>query len=179
MVPAQTILDGFSKARSVIEDEGPRAIPAFMPLINKYDLHLLEICQNAKDLACNLVKVWLAKYMFKDEDDANQKAEAIANRLADYNSFLSHGRPIAIEQAIDLGIKVEDLRKTPELQALIWELYCAIEHHFVHTPAVKLFENGYGVTWGRNVPVVEVQQVHEIPAPARLKNVKPDKRKRR
>jgi len=49
LVPTQTILDGFEKARKILEKEGSAALPAYLPLISKYDLHIFEICRTAQD----------------------------------------------------------------------------------------------------------------------------------
>lgn len=50
-VPAKSILNGFNKARSIIESEGTDSLPAYLPMLNKYDLHLLEICETSLKLA--------------------------------------------------------------------------------------------------------------------------------
>lgn len=64
-VPAQTLIDGFEEAKKAILETGPDILPAYLPLLNKYDLHILQICENAKKLSEELVKDWLTKYMFK------------------------------------------------------------------------------------------------------------------
>lgn len=167
-VPAQTIIDGFKKAREIIEKEGPKAVPAYMPLISKYDLHLLEMCQNAQELSKTLAKEWLMKYMFKDkpENEKEQLADKISEYLADHKNFLSHGRPITIRQAKELGLIVEDMREKPDLQEKVWQLYCAIEHYFEHVNSVKLFENSRGVHWARSANMQQViVQVPITPPP--------------
>jgi hypothetical protein len=41
-----------------------------MPLLAKYDLHLLEICKSALELSQELVRKWLSQYMFHcDQND--------------------------------------------------------------------------------------------------------------
>lgn len=45
-VPAQSILDGFKKAREILEKEGPKAMPVYLPLLSKYDFTIFEICEN-------------------------------------------------------------------------------------------------------------------------------------
>jgi len=149
-VPAQTILDGFSKAKEIIEIRGAKSIPAYIPLISKYDLHLLEICQNAKDLAQKLAEEWLVNYMFSKDSNKESIAKNVAAYLAEHKNFYSHARPIKIKKACELGLKVIDLRENHNLQRRIWELYCCIEHLFHNSPAVKVFENSKGVHWSRN-----------------------------
>lgn len=60
-VPVKAVLNGFEKAKSIIEKEGTDTLPAYLPMINKYDLHLLEICETALKLADDLVNEWLIK----------------------------------------------------------------------------------------------------------------------
>ena len=67
-VPAQTLIDGFEEAKKVILEAGTDILPAYLPLLNKYDLHILQICENAKKLSEELVKDWLSKYMFKGDE---------------------------------------------------------------------------------------------------------------
>lgn len=162
-VPAQTIIDGFNKARDRIETGGPKSIPAYVPLISKYDLHLLEICQNARDLAVKLAEEWLFTYMFKGDQSKKDMSASIAGYLADHNKFLSHSRPIKIKQAKELGIVIEDLRKNNELNKRIWALYCAIELLFDKGPFVKIFENSRGVNWSRQSQ--QQQVVFNLPLP--------------
>ena len=41
-------------------------LPAYIPLIEKYSLDLLELCEDSEKLAKELVSTWLNKYMFKE-----------------------------------------------------------------------------------------------------------------
>jgi len=47
-VPARAILRAFENLEGRLKVEGPRALTAYMPLISKYDLHMLEICTKAR-----------------------------------------------------------------------------------------------------------------------------------
>ena len=50
-VPARAILRAFENLEARLKNEGPRALTAYMPLISKYDLHILEICKSAQELS--------------------------------------------------------------------------------------------------------------------------------
>lgn len=54
-VPTQAILDGFRKAKEEVRKD-PDALGVYLPLLNKLDLHLFEICKNADKLAKSLVR---------------------------------------------------------------------------------------------------------------------------
>lgn len=158
-VPAQDILDAFAEVRKILKKEGPGVLSAYFPMLDKYDLHIFEICKKAQKLSTTLVRKWLEQYMFKDDPRRKQKSDKITKRFSDHRKNLSHGRSIGIQEIKGIGIKVRDLRDTPDLRDASWELYCLIELFFDRTPAVKLFENSRGISWSRNF-----QQFVSVPA---------------
>ena len=151
-VPVQTVIDGFEEAKRVIMEGGADLLPAYLPLLNKYDLHILQICENAKKLSEELVKDWLQSYMFRGEQNASTKAEAIAKDLADHKKYLSHGRPVRIMDAKNLGLKITDLRDYADLRVRVWELYCILEILLDRSLIIKLYENNKGVFLAKNIP---------------------------
>ena len=157
-VPAQTLIDGFEEAKEIIKEGGPEVLPAYLPLLSKYDLHILQICENARKLSENLVCNWLKNYMFKDDKDKKQKAEKIAKKLSSHKEYLSHGRPIKISDAKEMGLNVFDLRENKELRDKIWELYCVIEILLDRSPIIKLYENNKGAFLIKQIPVQIPQQ---------------------
>jgi hypothetical protein len=170
-VPAQAILDGFKKAKEIIETEGPKAIPAYLPMLNKYDLHDLQLCENAIELSKRLAKEWLLQYMLKDldEDEREEQATEIARWLSEHGEHLSHGRGIGIDQAKENGLKILDLRTEDQskVRDLIWRFYCGLELLFEKTSIYKIYENAYGLTLTKSVVqtelVIEPQQVKPPP----------------
>ncbi|MBC7318650.1 serine protease [Candidatus Bipolaricaulota bacterium] len=159
-VPAQAILDAFGRVRDVLKKE-PEALAVYLPILQKYDLHILEICENALKLSFTLAQTWLEKYMFRGLPDGKERARRIAKKLSSHQENLSHGRTIGIRKAQEWGLIVRDFREEPELRKYIWELYCLIELYFDRTLAVKLFENSRGVSLAVNYP----EQVLQIPGP--------------
>lgn len=154
-LPAHSYVQGFDRAKEAIEEQQEIA-PAYLPLLNKYEAYLLEVCNNALALSRSLAEDWLRTYMLKDNVNANELASQIAEELSDNTKFLSHQRPIGIKKAIDLGLNVTDLATLPKVRDLVWKLYCTIELHFDKSTAVKLFENSRGVSYQRNFIVQQV-----------------------
>lgn len=60
----EDILEGFEEIKRILSDEGPKAIPAYIPLLNKYTIGMLNGCENAKQLSATLAEKWLCDYMF-------------------------------------------------------------------------------------------------------------------
>lgn len=156
--PVQDILDGFAKVRQILKDQ-PDAITAYLPMLQKLDLHIFEICENAKLLAHTLAQNWLENYMFKDRRNRKKMAATIAEKLSSHKENLSRARTIGFYKAHKLGLEVRDLRNNSELRQKLWQLYCLIELYFDRTPAVKLFENSRGTSWAR----LHSEQIIQIP----------------
>ncbi len=162
--PVQDILDGFERIRQILKDD-PGALGAYLPMLQKYDLHIFETCENAKRLAHSLAQEWLEKYMLKGLPDKKEKAAFIAEKLGEHKEYLSHGRTIGIQRCKELGLVIKDLRGIPPLREELWRLYCLIEILFDRTPMVKLFENSLGTSWARHfigqmvpIPIVPPQE---------------------
>jgi len=152
-VPAQTVIDGFEEAKKIIKKGGPEVLPAYLPLLSKYDLHILQICENARKLSENLVCNWLKQHMFKGDRNRNTKAKKIAKKLSSHKAYLSHARPIKVSDAKAMGLNVFDLRESQELRNKIWELYCVIEILLDRSPIIKLYENNKGAFLIKQIPL--------------------------
>lgn len=80
-VPADDILEGFKNTERLIEDKGPKALTPYLPLIEKYDLHLFELCKNAQKLADTLAREWLQRYMFGQLPAAEREERTARGRV--------------------------------------------------------------------------------------------------
>lgn len=155
--PAQMIIDGFQKAQEEIKND-QRALPIFLPWLT-YFVPYIQICQNAISLSKELATRWLTAYMFLDHEGA----EKISAYLSDHNLHKSHGRQIRIEDAIREGLKIKDMRVYNKLRELVWQLWCNIYFLFDKTMKAKIFENAYGINWGRDVAPQQVSIQLPIP----------------
>jgi hypothetical protein len=145
-IPARSIKRGFENAKKKIAKEGPETLPAYIPLIEKYSLDLLELCEDSEKLAKELVSTWLKKYMFKNEV-VGRKIGKIVRYLSDYDKHLMHSRPLSSKKLAEFGLKIEFADET--LQDLLWEAYVLLNGFFNISPFVKLYENAHGVSWGK------------------------------
>jgi ClpP class serine protease len=161
-VPARSIKRGFQNVKDHIKKEGPNALPPYIPLIEKYTLPLLEICDDSEKLSKELVKTWLRDYMFAGQKNMGKKIAQIVKYFSDYDTHLTHARPISIEklQKYKLSLSYSD----GELSELLWEAHILIIGFFNILGFVKLFENAHGVSWGKQIQVVQ-QGPMPIPTP--------------
>ncbi len=168
-VPTQAILDGFNHAKDAIK-KNPETLGVYLPLLNRLDLSLFEICKNAEKLARSLVTTWLEQYLLKDEDDPKAKAEEVARYLSDHNDRLSHSRAITlttVKEDLKISRGILDLREHPNLRNLISELWAEVQWFTENTGTAKLFENAYGVAFRRTFQIQQplVQAVPLFPMP--------------
>ena len=108
-IPARSILNGFNEVQKKLKEEGPGALPAYLPLIQKYDLHIFEICKDVDMRSKEVVQDWLKSYMFKEEANEEVRKKNITKIVtffSDYNIHRSHSRPIFFREAKDIGLKV-------------------------------------------------------------------------
>lgn len=162
-IPARAILRAFETIEQRLKDEGPRALTAYMPLILKYDLHILEICKSAQELSKELARNWLSTYMLKCAEDDPRLTE-IVEFFSSYDIHKSHGRSIDRGKARELlGPTVINVEEIEGLADLVRSLYNQYELWFDKTSFYKVFENAWGINWGRQSQAVAIQLPVGVP----------------
>jgi hypothetical protein len=156
-IPARSIRRGFDKIRDLLKDEGPEALPAYLPLIEKHSIEILEICEDSLKLSKELVTEWLTRYMFSGTESQETIRHAV-DFFSDYDEHKTHSRPLMFEKLQKLNLKIS-IADTP-LRELMREAYILLNGFFTVTPFVKVFENSQGLSWGR-----QVQQLTELAPP--------------
>lgn len=154
MVPAQAILDQFEQAKKECED--PKKLAAWLPMLDQYGPDLLVQCKNASALSEELVRDWLARYMFRWNPEKAVKAEKIAKWLADHGLWKSHSRHIPRDALAAKGLKIEPLEDDQTAQDLFLSVFHATTHTFGATPAVKIIENHLGKAFIKQFQMVPV-----------------------
>jgi len=149
-IPVRAILRSFERLEQRLKDEGPQGITAYLPLLQKYDLHILEICRSAEELALELAKSWLANYMLK----GSPKIEEVVNFFASYDINKSHARGVTRQVAKDIGLNVVFAEEISGLADLIRSLRNQYDIFFDKTPFYKLYEDARGTNWGRQLVIM-------------------------
>lgn len=164
LAPAQAILDQFGQARRECEDSSRLA--AWLPMLSQYGPDLLVRCEAALAMSKELVKTWLQTYMFREENDSSQRAESIAEWLADHKGFGSHSRHLSRSQLEEKGLVVVPLENDETLQDLGLSVFHATTHTFAATPAVKIVENHMGRAFIKHqaIPMQNLVEPPQLPA---------------
>lgn len=144
-VSAQDVLDQFDRAAEACRESDRLA--AWLPMLGQYGPDLLARSETAVKLSQDLVGTWLEQYMFKWDDQKQEKALGIAEWLSNRKAFLSHSRHIPRDALEKKGLKVRRLEDDLVLQDLILSAFHATTHAFGRTNAIKLIENHMGRTF--------------------------------
>lgn len=151
-IPARSIKRGFEKIKEKIANEGPETLPAYIPLIEKYTIDLLELCEDSEKLSKKLVHDWLKEYMFENKKGKSKEINKAVNYFSDYDRHLLHSRPLSLKKLQKFKLNIELADET--LQELLWESYILLNGFFNISPFVKLFETTNGISWGKQVQQV-------------------------
>lgn len=131
-VPALGYLD---KVEGLIEKakKGTLTNAEFL-ILKDFDLAELRAYEQAKELTIALLKKWLVKYKFKNwnkhstgspvtEEEKEERAEDIADKLGDNKIWKSHVRPICVEELEGLKLKITDFTDNEDLRTCIRKYY--------------------------------------------------------
>ena len=158
--PARSIKRGFDKVKEIIKTEGPEALPAYIPLIEKYSLDLLEICEDSEKLSKELVSNWITDFMLKGKEKHQGQVKDSVEYFSDYDTHLLHSRPLVINKLKKFDLNI--YQSEDPLTELIWEAYVHINGFFGLTAFVKLYENRYGVSWGTQFQQMVIQPPPQV-----------------
>lgn len=154
-IPARSIKRGFENIKKKITEEGPESLPAYIPLIEKYTIHLLEICEDSEKLSKELASEWLTKFMFSSDKKTKNKIKKAVEYLSAYDQHLLHSRPLSFDKLRQFNLKLQVADK--DLSDLLWEGYILLNGFFNITPFVKLYESLNGISWGKQFQQVPMQ----------------------
>lgn len=149
-IPAHGIIEEFNQAINECRTD-PARIPFWQQIIAKYNPTLLGECQKAIDWSRQMVIDWLKTGMLDGNKDSDNIAEKIATELGDHALTKSHARHISISRCKDIGLTIEALEDSQELQ----EAVLAVHHSYIHTlsqtPTLKIIENQNGRAFIRSL----------------------------
>lgn len=147
---ADALLEGMEKIKREVEEAGTLN-RAYIPILQGISPGELQSAQNALNFAKELVTGWLATYKFSawqthsksgepvTDEEKRARAEQIAGELCNHGRWLTHGRSIKIKDLEDMGLRIVDYSKTPDLEDSITRYYTLLEMTFA-TNIYKIFE---------------------------------------
>ena len=107
-IPARAILRSFETLEERLAKEGAKALTAYVPLLQKYDLHLLEQCRSAQQLSEELARTWLSDYSMNQCDE--KQIESVVDYFGNWDLHKSHGRSINATACQKIGLPTTILK---------------------------------------------------------------------
>jgi hypothetical protein len=143
-IPASGVKEEFERALKEIKKD-PSVLPLWQIILSKYHPTFLGECQNAVDLSSQMVERWLKENMLSElsGSDLNDKINRIMKALG-HEATKDHSRHIHIDQAEEMGLKIERMENDNELQDLLLTVHHTYMHTFSNSLAYKIIENHLG-----------------------------------
>ena len=138
MVSAKAIVDRFEDARSDILSD-PRLADLWTPILASIGIPFVE-AQNVLSYAERMVAQWLDRWMLEHQ----QMGEQIAKYFSDSGKHGSHGRRIDREHARNVGLVIEDLEDSQELQDAVLRTYHLMTLIFEISHMEKIMRSSHG-----------------------------------
>jgi ClpP class serine protease len=149
LMSARAVVEQFERAtREILEN--PATARVWAPITQSLGPALLQDAQNALDYSQDMVAAWLARWMFKEDPDAVERAKQVASHFNDASRHKSHGRRIDLAEAAQQGLNVARLEDDQALQEFVLTVYHLLTIVFEHTPATKLIIGSNGRAWIKN-----------------------------
>jgi hypothetical protein len=155
-VPVAAILGGFLDAQERLAKGDIKSLRAYGPLIQKLDLHLLEMCRMANELSRDLAECWISEYMLKCRRE-DPRVREIVEFFSSAENHKTHSRSVSREKAESVGLVVKSTEEAG-INDLVQSLFNQYEVAFDKSNFVKFYENVYGVNWGTSLQIVQQGQ---------------------
>lgn len=160
-VPAQSIIDSIGHLHSMLQQGIDQRVA--LGLIQKLDPAIIDVADKAIQFSKQFAERWLSEYMLKDNPS---KAKEIANALSDNRKWLSHGKRIGINEASNLGLKIDPIDRKSQLWKYLWEYYSRAQMMLNATGTIKLFEcKNIGINFSIGMQRIPMPQRPQRPPP--------------
>ena len=159
-IPAGAAIQQFTGIHQDVTAK-PESLRGWLPILRLYGPSFLQECLNAVALSETLVRDWLQRYMLQGEENAGERAQKVAQWLANHANFNSHARPVWMEQLLKLEptLKIRKFSNAhADLDAAVMSLYWAIDITFETTAAFKIIEHQAGSAYIRLQQQIAINQ---------------------
>ncbi len=148
-VSAHSIVSQFEQAKAEIVGN-PVLAHAWAPVLQSYGPALLQEARRALDYGKRVVREWLEQHMLAGQEEATEKAKAVAEHFSS-DEHGQHGRRIDREEARAVGVEIVDLEQDQKRQDAVLTVYNLTTILFEYSPAAKVILSSNGSAWIKNV----------------------------
>ena len=145
-LPAAAVTKEIERAIREIKAD-PDRLHFWQFVLSKYAPTFVGQCEQAVRLSEEFVRKRLLDNMLKDQENAEEIANAIVQGLSDVEDNKSHSRHIHIDKCERLGLKIERLEEDQELQEAVLTVHHCFMHGLAISGAAKMVENHNGAAF--------------------------------
>lgn len=153
-VAANDVVRTYDQAQSEPQNQALQVV--WLQMLQHYGPDILRRCQRAVQLSEELVRSWLATYMFREDQ---QRATTVANSLSTGEVWRSHGRHITRATLESGNFEIDRLECDDVLQDLVLSVFHATTLFFEFTTAAKIVENHVGRAYMKHDTQLAVPEV--------------------
>lgn len=113
-------------------------------IFQKYNPTFIGTCEKAIDWSKEITTEWLQDCMFNGQNDAENKANAIIDKIASHKETKSHSRHLSAQKCKEIGLIIEDLEQDQKLQDAVLSIHHACMTTLQNQSVVKIIENQKG-----------------------------------
>ena len=159
-IPAHGVVEEFQRAQSEVSKDATQ-VPIWQVIISKYTPAFVGECEKAIAWSSEMTSEWLRTGMFQSQGEDQSKATItrIVDELGDHAITKSHARHLSLERCKEIGLEIETLEESQEMQDAVLTTHHACMLTLSGTPAMKIIENHNGKAF------VKVQLPQVLPPP--------------
>lgn len=167
---AEAFISGLEKIKDEVQKTG-KLNPVYIPILQNITPGELQEYENAQEFSKALVTDWLVKYKFSDwnvgEETKIKRAKYIADELGNHSHWLTHSRPLGIDDLRNLKLKITDYTENTALNDAITKYFILFAMTFDKSGIFKLYETtekqiARFVNPPASVPKPMVREKHEV-----------------
>lgn len=143
-IPALGVVEEYKRAIEEVKKD-PGSTPIWATIIGKYHPTFIGQCEKAISWSEEITVDWLKTCMFKDDENGEELAKKIVERMTDPELTKNHSRHISLNDCIEMGLKIEQLEDMNDnLQDAILTIHHTFMHTLANSPVFKIIENHDG-----------------------------------
>lgn len=142
-IPADVVVTEFLRAYEEIKAD-PLKAHVWAPILSRYMPSFLTQCEYAVEWSKTFVRTSLESNMLRDLPERAERAAGIVAALSSAALNKAHDKHIHYDTLQGLGVAVERLEDTPQLQDAVLSVHHCFAHTMASTTALKVVENHLG-----------------------------------
>lgn len=157
-IPVKAVTQEFRRAYEEVKEDRSR-LAVWEPILRQIRPTFITQCESVLEWSKNFVEKHLETQMFAEDPNPRERAANTTALLLDNLKNKSHDRHIHLQECREIGLKVERIEDSPELQDAILTVHHCFTLTLMNTGAYKIVENHIGVALVKQEQIVTQQML--------------------